>query len=400
MRKKQRHQKSHVGYHNEHHRLITTTRRIVIGLFLPIAAAFSSRHIYIPSTMKAPLLVSRPGSIGLPSLLVQKSSGMILPASNREAEFVKDDTSLPLRQEIDSLDKDSIAAATAFAGNLKAGRPKLIAFDKDGTLGDCTASLRRWIYHMRDRIRESIAKNRMTRQETEELLADFYLTMGWNVTKDNVLPSAPVAAGTWDDIISLLYQFLMTHKDQMEDHIIVTRALAEEWHEELGDLHGQDAPLVDDLRGMLLSCRELGYTVGICTSDDRKGTEMAMKAWNIEDLVDVSICGDEVSDGKPSAVPLQRLCALATAQLQQQQQQGGQVVYLPQDCIVVGDTSSDTKMARAAKAGFCVGVLTGSGTTEQLVETGAHMILPCVGHIPALLEALERLSEEHHPESQ
>lgn len=358
----------------------------MLGLFLPSTGAFAFRHNYFPSTMKEPLLVSRAGSIGLPSLLVVRNPSA-LQVSNKEPDLIPDNTSL-LLQELDSL--DSLAAATAFAANPR--HPKLIAFDKDGTLGDCTASLQRWIYHMRDRIRQSIANHK--RKDIETMLADFYVTMGWNILKDDVLPSAPVAAGTWDDIISLMYQFLITHQDQMD--IIVTRALVEEWHEELGDLHGQDAPLLDDLRGLLLSCRRLGYRVGICTSDDRKETEIAIKAWHIGDLVDVFICGDEVSEGKPSAVPLQRLCALATAKLQEP---GGRA-FLPQDCIVVGDTSSDMGMARAANAGFCVGVLTGSGTTEQLLETGAHMILPGVGHVPALLEALERLGEDHCQEPQ
>lgn len=99
-----------------------------------------------------------------------------------------------------------------------------------------------------------------------------------------------------------------------------------------------------------------------------------------------AICGDEVPEGKPSPIPLQTLCRQASS---------GDRVYHPQDCIVVGDTSSDTGMARAAKA-FCVGVLTGSGTTEQLLDTGAHLILPDVGYIPALLMNFQQLAEEDH----
>jgi phosphoglycolate phosphatase-like HAD superfamily hydrolase len=61
---------------------------------------------------------------------------------------------------------------------------------------------------------------------------------------------------------------------------------------------------------------------------------------------------------------------------------------------VVGDTTSDTGMARAANAGFCVGVLTGSGTAPQLLDTGAHLILPHVGHIPTLLQTFQQLALE------
>jgi hypothetical protein len=45
-------------------------------------------------------------------------------------------------------------------------------------------------------------------------------------------------------------------------------------------------------------------------------------------------------------------------------------------------------MARNAQAGLCIGVLSGSGTADQLMETGANIILPNVGHIPALLDCM------------
>lgn len=60
----------------------------------------------------------------------------------------------------------------------------------------------------------------------------------------------------------------------------------------------------------------------------------------------------------------------------------------PQDCIVVGDTTGDTGMARNAKAGLCIGVLSGSGVTDQLIETGADIVVPNVGHIPELLDRI------------
>lgn len=55
---------------------------------------------------------------------------------------------------------------------------------------------------------------------------------------------------------------------------------------------------------------------------------------------------------------------------------------------MVGDTTSDSGMARNAKAGLCIGVLTGSGTAAQLMETGANVILPHVGDIPDLFKQM------------
>ena len=88
---------------------------------------------------------------------------------------------------------------------------------------------------------------------------------------------------------------------------------------------------------------------------------------------------------KPSAVPLELLCQ--QTQMQTHTADGGATNHIitPQECIIVGDTIGDTGMARNAKAGLCIGVLSGSGTEQQLIETGANIIIPNVGHLPELL---------------
>lgn len=92
------------------------------------------------------------------------------------------------------------------------------------------------------------------------------------------------------------------------------------------------------------------------------------------DSLQLSICGDEVTEPKPSARPLEILCQRTS--------------LTPFVCIVVGDTTGDTGMARNAQAGLCIGVLSGSGAADQLMETGANIILPNVGDIPALLTCM------------
>ena len=273
--------------------------------------------------------------------------------------------------------KTAATAAAAFVDKLRdSSRPKMIVFDKDGTLGDCTASLRQWVRHMTAKI-ESICEDS---SDTKDLIHLFYKEIGWDVARDDVVPSAPLAAGTWDDIVGLVHMFLMEHQDSMAG--VVSKELLYQWHAELGDLHEHDTPLLDDLAMMMKECQELGYTVAVCTSDDRSGTDKAMRRWGIEGVVTLSICGDEVLEGKPAATPLMILCQHASSDQQ---------VYMPYDCIVVGDTASDTGMARSANAGFCVGVLTGSGTVDHLLDTGAHLILPHVGYIPGLLKHFQQL---------
>ena len=59
----------------------------------------------------------------------------------------------------------------------------------------------------------------------------------------------------------------------------------------------------------------------------------------------------------------------------------------PEECVVVGDTTSDMGMGRNGNAGLVVGVLSGSGKRKQLVESGAHLILPDIGMLRGSLRS-------------
>jgi phosphoglycolate phosphatase-like HAD superfamily hydrolase len=283
---------------------------------------------------------------------------------------------------------DAAYASTVYTMRIRnSSRPKMIVFDKDGTLGDCTGSIRRWVFSMADHARQVLAGTE-SGCDTEAILQELYDDLGWNTAIDSVNPSAPVAAGTWGGAVKIVHDFLMRHKDKCKTN--VTTEAVQYWHHQMGDLHGLDEPLIKNLRGMIQECHSLGYLVGVCTSDDKSATAVALKSWGIDDLINATICGDEVKEGKPSPLPLIELCNQINYFLKDEGllEDPADEIYT-HDCIIVGDTTADTGMAKAANAGFCVGVLTGSGTTEQLLESGAHLVVPNVGYIPALLKAFQ-----------
>ena len=78
-------------------------------------------------------------------------------------------------------------------------------------------------------------------------------------------------------------------------------------------------------------------------------------------------------ESKPSAYPLRILCKQADV--------------LPENCVVVGDTNADTGMGKNGNAKLVVGVLTGSGTKEHLLETGAHVVVPDIRFLNQFLFA-------------
>jgi len=265
-------------------------------------------------------------------------------------------------------DDDGQCARLQQLASLKShlARAKMIVFDKDGTLGDCSSSLKRWAHYMTDRLEAALVDHGSA--HVEQHVRAFHSAIGWDARRGDVVPSAPLAAGTWSEQVVATAALLRTFG--LSPH------LAKQWNDELGNVHSQDEPVIANLKDMLLQCRELGLRVAVCTSDDRTPTDLALGHWGITNLVEYSICGNEVTEPKPSAMPLMQICNTA--------------LIHPSECIMVGDTTADTGMARNAQTLLCIGVLTGSGTPSQLFDTGADIVLPHVGHVPSLLEAMGR----------
>ena len=186
---------------------------------------------------------------------------------------------------------------------------KMVVFDKDGTLGDCTASLPCWANHMSKQLDLLLQKKEQSANKREAVLEEYFRAIGWNAAEQNVLPSALLSAGTWGENVATTASFvqpLLTMsstaasrqgsasssqlKFQPANNGTASAALelAQAWHEELGTLHGKDPPLIDNLPQMLLECREKGWLVAVCTSDDRASTQVALQEWNIDRIVQVS----------------------------------------------------------------------------------------------------------------
>jgi phosphoglycolate phosphatase-like HAD superfamily hydrolase len=201
---------------------------------------------------------------------------------------------------------------------------------------------------------------------SEYIISKFHQSIGWDAVINDVLPSAPLSASTWDEIVDISVASLC------ESGLTVQYQEVLEWHQDLGDIHAEDLPLIKSLPRFLQHFKRHGIIISICTSDDRASTNACLQNWDISDLVDFSICGDEVGkECKPSPEPLFELCRRAGVS--------------PSESLVVGDTSSDTQMGVRAGAGFVVGVLTGSGNKEQLLNTGADIVLPSIIYLKGLL---------------
>ena len=129
----------------------------------------------------------------------------------------------------------------------------------------------------------------------------------------------------------------------------------------------------DDVRWVLLTDADLleqasleDPTDAIATTDDRAATQATLESLGVAQLVDALACGDDGHAIKPAPDAVLKLCA--------------QFGLTPANAIVIGDTTADLRMARAAGARLAVGVLSGVGTRAVLAPL-ADVLLPSVGEL-------------------
>jgi hypothetical protein len=123
-------------------------------------------------------------------------------------------------------------------------------------------------------------------------VARFHNVLGWDAVRNNVVPSAPLAAGTWEE--QIVNSANIFRDLGIQDPIVK----ASTWHYSLGHLHGSDPPVLADLRGLILDMKSRGLKVAICTSDDRLSTDASIVNWKLKDLIDVStmeVASDDVA---------------------------------------------------------------------------------------------------------
>ena len=177
--------------------------------------------------------------------------------------------------------------------------PVRVVFDKDGTLGNDRESLRRWAVEMTSRTRKymtaAINKRRFCQSganNIDNIIANIHCAIGWDHVNEKLLPSALLAAGTWEEILTVFASAIAHNKKIAAGdacvHVENIQKMVLGWHNDIGTLHAEDEPVVNDLRGLMLECKQFGLKIAVCTSDDRRSTNLALSRWGVDGLVDVS----------------------------------------------------------------------------------------------------------------
>ncbi|VDO45652.1 unnamed protein product [Brugia timori] len=147
---------------------------------------------------------------------------------------------------------------------------------------------------------------------------------------------------------------------------------------ESNESSGQAAKEISDLCSLFRQLRENGIKIAICTSDSRKfflrkGTLTTLRRLQLEDHVDVVVCGDDAgSIPKPHPHNALSICRALDVD--------------PQDTLLVGDTLADMGMGRSANLGSTVGVLSGVCDINELRPQADHIVRDVSELLPIVLD--------------
>ncbi|MBF6606162.1 MAG: HAD family hydrolase [Chloroflexi bacterium] len=225
---------------------------------------------------------------------------------------------------------------------------RLVVFDKDGTLIDFTAMWGGWAIGLADRL--EAATDRPIR-------GPLYEAFGIDGVSGQILPHGLLAATSMAVLRGVALDLLEVGGTTRSR---ATAVLEEAWRPP--DPVALARPLAD-LGALFEALRSAGARIGIATSDDRGPTLRTLDALGIAGLVDAIVCADDGVAVKPAPDMIVELC---------------RVVGVPAtETAIVGDTIADLRMGRAAGVRTCVGVLSGSGTADEL-RAMADILIPSI----------------------
>lgn len=225
---------------------------------------------------------------------------------------------------------------------------KGLLFDKDGTLIDYVAT---WM-PVNWMAAELAAGDRL------DLVPALMAACGYDEAKGSVRSGSLLAAGNTHEIAS---GFAAVKSDIDLEHLVpaLDRLFVEQ-----GQARAVAVPGLEDTIARL---QDQGLVLGIATSDSEAGIHGTLGRFGVLPRFDF-LCGYDSGHGvKPESGMLLAFCA-ATG-------------LAPGEVVMVGDNSHDMEMGRAAGAGHCVGVLTGTSARHEL-ETLADAVLESIALLP------------------
>lgn len=237
--------------------------------------------------------------------------------------------------------------------NIKTAGIAGILFDKDGTLLDYDKS---WAP-----VNRALA---MIAAEDDQAFADrLLLAVGMHPVSGHVVPDSLLAAGNTVEIAQGLVE-------------AGSRLSIAELTEKLDALFSNAAGLsvpVTDLAVFFARLKGRGLKLGIASSDNERSIRAIAARFGFAHHLDFVAGYDSGHGSKPEPGMVFEFCAQTGIQ--------------PEQVAVVGDNNHDLHMARNARAGLAIAVLTGTGSRESLAPASDFLL----DDITGLDEVLDNL---------
>lgn len=240
-----------------------------------------------------------------------------------------------------------------------------IIFDKDGTLIDFDVMWGGWVLYLAEQL------NHVSGLPVREPLCT---AMGYDDANKKVLAHGKLAYAPMFELYQLTVEVMRSfglNEKQAE------QTVREGWC--IPDPVMLAKPLTDT-RELFGKLNQLGVQLAIATTDDRGPTQAMIEAFDVEEYLTAMVCADDGIPAKPAPDMALALCK--------------QMKLHPSKVMVIGDTTADLKMARAAGAGLVVGVLSGASASSDLIPY-ADVLLDSVDELHAYAEALAAHETAH-----
>ena len=247
---------------------------------------------------------------------------------------------------------------------LKNFRAQAIIFDKDGTLIDFDMMWGGWVVYLAEQIKA------VSSLDVCEALC---LVMGFDQRSCKVLAQGKLASRPMSQLYQLTINVVQSFGlSPTEAECIVEKAWC------IPDPVSLAKPLTD-LRTLFSNLRDHGIQIAIATADDRPSTQAMIEAFDIEEYIAAMVCADDGIPSKPAPDMVLTICE--------------RLQIDPSRVMVIGDTASDLKMARAAGAGLAVGVLSGVSSTKDL-NSHADILIESIDELHEYILWLDRTESE------
>jgi len=219
-------------------------------------------------------------------------------------------------------------------------RPKLIIFDKDGTIICFTSLYFTWM----DDFIESV--NKRTKKDFRQTIHE---TFGYCVPLKKFVPGA-------GNLCEITMQQARINAAEALSNVLgeaeAEKVMSECWTDSDQELGPDQLKMACDPT-LFAELRRAGLKVAMCTNDTRARAQLMLEHFGLTEDFDLVVAhGDEGFEPKPDPRCVLRICERMRVD--------------PEEAAMVGDTRADTEMGKKANLGCTIGVLSGVGIREDL----------------------------------